>query len=91
MKFDFTPIEEHVRQRRPDITSESGIAQYLGCDRKSLIRYRKGGIDAYAVDRICTKQLGVWPGILYPDFTSARRVVGEHLARRQSRGRKVAA
>lgn len=79
--FDFTPIEALIRQRRPDLDSDVKLAAYMGIHRRTLGRYQTRGIDTYTVDRLCT-DLGEWPGSLYPDWCSARRIVGEYLAAR---------
>ena len=81
--FDFTTIEEWVRARRPDITSDLALAAHLGVARRSIDRYRTRGMSAFTVDHLCTVRLDVWPGAIYPDWCSARRVVGEHLTRRK--------
>ena len=79
--FSFAPIEEEVRRRDPSMT-DAELARHLDVNRRSIDRYRSGGVSAYVADRLCTERLGVWPGEMYPDWCSARRVIGEHLARR---------
>ena len=82
MMFDFAPIETTIRLRRPDLDSDVKLGDYLGIDRRNLPRWRQRGITAYRVDELCIRHLGMWPGDLYPDWCSARRVVREHLAAR---------
>ena len=81
MTFAFAPIEEEARRGDPDMT-DTELARRLGVNRRSIDRYRVRGVSAYVADRLCMDQLGVWPGEVYPDWCSARRVIGEHLARR---------